>query len=218
MSMKPALIGLGLSCVLVGAAAAADPVKIRIAWIVPAGDAPLALLGKAGVARHEGKSYTLEFSHFTGTPPEVTALASGDIDVAPIGFPAFALAVENAKLDDIRIIADAVEDGVGNSFSNRYFVLNDGPIKTIEGLKGKVVTSNAIGAAVDIALRVMLRRHGLEDKRDYTLIESAFPNMKAELIARKVDLISLVPPFAFDPQLNAVAHPLFVEKDAMGPS
>jgi sulfonate transport system substrate-binding protein len=220
LRIKLAMAGIVVCWVLcgVGLAASAEPVKIRIAWIVPAADAPLALLGREGIARHAGQSYTLEFTHFTGTPPEVTALATGEVDVAPIGFPALALAVENAKLEDIRVIADAIEDGIDDHFSNRFYVLNDGPIKTIEDLKGKIVTSNAIGAAVDIALRVMLRQHGLEDKRDYTLIESAFPNMKAELIAHKVDLISTVPPFAFDPQLNQVAHPLFVEKDAMGPS
>jgi NitT/TauT family transport system substrate-binding protein len=195
---------------------AAEPVKIKVAWIVAPTDSPLAMLGKAGISRHEGKSYTLDYVHFTSTPAMITGLASGEVDLAPLGFPAFALAIENAKLNDLRAVADALEDGVGDAFSNRFYVLNDGPVKTVEDLKGKIVTSNAIGAAIDIGLRMMLRRHGLEDKRDYTLIESVFPNMKAELLQHKVDLISTVPPFAFDPQLNSVAHVLFTQKEAMG--
>jgi sulfonate transport system substrate-binding protein len=215
-SMKPIAASLMATLFLAGAAARAEPVKIKIAWIVAPTDSPLAMLGKSGISRHEGKSYTLDYVHFTSTPAMVTGLASEEVDLAPLGFPAFALAIENAKLDDLRAVADAIEDGVGDAFSNRYYVLNDGPVKKIEDLKGKVVTSNAIGAAIDIGLRMMLRQHGLEDKRDYTLIESVFPNMKAELLEHKVDLISVVPPFAFDPQLNSVAHVLFTQKDAMG--
>jgi NitT/TauT family transport system substrate-binding protein len=215
-SMKPIAVGLLTTLFLAGAAARAEPVKIKIAWIVAPTDSPLAMLGKSGISKHEGKSYTLDYVHFTSTPAMITGLASEEVDLAPLGFPAFALAIENAKLDDLRAVADAIEDGVGDAFSNRAYVLNDGPVKKIEDLRGKVVTSNAIGAAVDIGLRMMLRQHGLEDKRDYTLIESVFPNMKAELLEHKVDLITTVPPFAFDPQLNSVAHILFTQKEAMG--
>jgi sulfonate transport system substrate-binding protein len=214
--MKPAAAAMMAALLLAGPAARAEPVAIKIAWIVAPTDSPLAMLGKTGISQHEGKSYTLDYVHFTSTPAMITGLASGEVDLAPLGFPAFALAIENAKLDDLRAVADAIEDGVGDAFSNRYYVLNDGPVKTVEDLKGKIVTSNAIGAAIDIGMRMMLRKHGLEDKRDYTLIESVFPNMKAELLDHKVDLITLVPPFAFDPQVNAVAHVLFTQKDAMG--
>jgi sulfonate transport system substrate-binding protein len=208
-----------LTGLLVGGAAHADPVQIRVAWIVAPTDSPLAMLGKQGISKHEGQSYTLDYVHFTSTPQMITALASGDVDLAPLGFPAFALAIENAKLEDLRAVADWLEDGVGNSFTNGFVVLNDGPVKTIEDLKGKIVTTNAIGAAIDIGLRIMLRKHGLEDKRDYTLVESQFPTMKAELMQHKVDLASLVPPFAFDPQIESVAHSLFTQKEAMdGPS
>jgi NitT/TauT family transport system substrate-binding protein len=216
--VKPFLAALA-ACTLLGAsspAAKAEPVKLRIAWIVPAGDAPLALLGRPGIAQHEGKSYTLDFIHFTGTPPMITAVAGGQIDLVPFAYSSFALAVENARLNDLRILADVFRDGVPGYYSTQYMVLNDSPIKKIEDLKGKIVTSNSAGSAVDIALRVMLRKHKLEDKRDYTLIESAFPNMKAELLDHKVDLITGVQPFAFDPALRAAAHPLFLQKDALG--
>ncbi|HEY1504658.1 MAG TPA: ABC transporter substrate-binding protein [Stellaceae bacterium] len=199
-------------------AAQADPVKLRIAWIVPAGDAPLALLGRPGIAQHEGKSYTLEFTHFTATPPMITAIASGQVDLVPFAYSSFALAVENAKLNDLRVLADGFRDGVSGYYSTEFMVLNDSPIKKVEDLKGKVVTSNAAGSAVDIALREMLKKHGLEDKKDYSLIESAFPNMKSELIDHKVDLITGVTPFSQDPQLRAAAHALFVQKDAIGVS
>ena len=199
-------------------AAQADPVKLRIAWIVPAGDAPLALLGRPGIAQHQGKSYELDFQHFTSTPAMITAIASGQIDLVPFAYSSFALAVENAKLNDLKILADCFRDGVEGYYSTEFMVLKDSPIKKVEDLKGKVVTSNAAGSAVDIALREMLKKHGLQDKKDYSLIESAFPNMKAQLLDHKVDLITGVAPFSQDPQLRAAARTLFVQKDAIGVS
>ena len=68
-------------------------------------------------------------------------------------------------------------------------VLSDGPIKKIEDLKDKVVATVAAGAAVDIAIRAMLRRHGLEDKRDYVMVEAPLPAMRAMLADKKADLI-----------------------------
>src|SRR5690348_9398021 len=210
--------GVALAVLATIGPAQADPAKLRIAWIVPAGDAPLALLGRAGIAQHQDKSYTLEFTHFTSTPSMITAIASGQVDLVPFAYSSFALAVENAKLNDLRIISDCFRDGVTGYYSTEFMVLNDSPIKKVEDLKGKVVTSNAAGSAVDIALREMLNKHGLQDKKDYSLIESAFPNMKAELLDHKVDLITGVTPFSQDPQLRSAAHALFVQKDAIGVS
>ena len=212
-----AAVALGMLTGMAGAAIA-EPVKLRIAYIVPAGDGPLALLGKEGIAQHEGKSYTLEFTHFTGTPPEITAIAAGEIDIAPLSFPTFPLAVENAKLEDLRIIADGLEDGVANYYSVEFMVLNEAPIKSIDDLKGKILTSNGFGAGPDISLRVNMRKHGFEDKRDYTLIETAFPNMKSVLFDHKADLIATTVPFSQDAQLRAAARTLFRQKDAIGPS
>jgi len=208
----------GLAGLVVGGPAQADPVKLRIAYIVPAGDAPLALLGRSGLAQHEGQSYAADFTHFTSTPSMITAIAANQVDLVPFAYSSFALAVENAKLEDLRIIADSFRDGVPGYYSTEFMVLNDSPIKKVEDLKGKVLTSNAAGSAVDIALREMLKKHGLQDKKDFSLIESAFPNMKSELLDHKVDLITGVAPFSQDPELRAKAHALFVQKDAIGVS
>ena len=94
----------------------------------------------------------------------------------------------------------------------------DSPIRDIKDLKGKVIATNAAGSAVDIAARAMLRKAGLEDKRDYTVIEAPFPTMKPMLQEKKVDLAPYVLPFSFDPQLQQIARPLFSSKDAIGVS
>lgn len=97
-------------------------------------------------------------------------------------------------------------------------MLKDGPIRKIEDLKGQVVASNAFGGAVDIGLRVMLKKHGLEDKRDLTIIEVQVPNMKAALAEKKVALIAPLPPFTNDPELRSISRILFDQREALGVS
>src|ERR1700722_12114765 len=78
----------------------AEPVTIHAGWlVVPNMIFPLMPMKPEGV-RHYGKSYVLDLIHFTGTPPQITALASNQIDLSPLSFSAFALAVTNAHLDD----------------------------------------------------------------------------------------------------------------------
>ena len=90
---------------------------------------------------------------------------------------------------------------------NEFMVLKDGPIKKVEDLKGKIVATNAVGSAVDIAIaRDAASKHGLEDKRDYTVVEAAFPTMQAMLAEKKVDLIPGVLPFSLDPELRKIAR------------
>jgi sulfonate transport system substrate-binding protein len=202
----------------IGGAHAADPVKLRLGWVVAGADAPLQIFGKKGIATHEGVSYVLDPIHFAGTPPMVTAVAAGEIDLVPFAYSTFALSVQNAKLEDLRIVADIFQDGVPGHYTNEYMVLKDSPIKTVEDLKGKVLAVNAAGSALDMALRSMLGKHGLQDKKDVTIIEAGFPNMRALLSEHKADLISAVRPFSADPQLRSIGRTLFTQGDAIGPS
>jgi sulfonate transport system substrate-binding protein len=196
--------------------AQAAPVKIRVGWVVvPASWAPL-VLEKKDILKHFGQSYTAEITRFEGTPPVITALASGQIDVGPLAFSSLALAIQNAHMDDLRVISDEIQDGVAGHGTNQFMVLKDGPIKTVADLKGKVLATNAMGSAVDIAMRAMLRKSGLEANKDYTIVEAPFPAMRAMLAEKKADLVSAVPPFSLDPDLQAMANTLFTQKDAFG--
>jgi NitT/TauT family transport system substrate-binding protein len=196
--------------------AQAAPVKIRVGWVVvPASTAPL-VLEKKDILTNYGKTYVAEATRFAGTPPVITALAAGELDIGPLAFSSFGLAIQNANMDDLRVICDEVQDGVAGHGTNQFMVLKDGPVKTVADLKGKVLATNAMGSAVDVAMRAMLRKNGLEADKDYTVVEAPFPAMRAMLAERKVDLISAVPPFSLDPDLGAIARTLFTQKDAFG--
>jgi sulfonate transport system substrate-binding protein len=216
VSMGAAAAGAALAAGGRPALAEAAPVKIRIGWVVvPASSAPL-VLEKKDILKHYGQSYVAEATRFEGTPPVITALAAGQLDIGPLAFSSFGLAIENAHMDDLRVICDEVQDGVPGHGTNEFMVRNDGPVKTVADLKGKVVATNAMGSAVDVAMRAMLHRNGLEANKDYTVVEAPFPAMRAMLAERKADLVSAVPPFSLDPELRAMAHTLFTQKDAFG--
>lgn len=197
-------------------AAAQTPVKLRVAWTAPVSNWASILLEKKDLAQHLGKSYTLEPVRYAGTPLMITALANGELEIANLAYSTLGIAIKNAGLEDLRVIADEFRDGVEGRYTNEFYVLRDGPIQKVQDLKGKVVATNAAGSAVDVAMRAMLRKGGLEDKRDYTVLEAPFPTMRAMLTEKKVDLIPAVLPFSLDPELKTVARSLFSQKDAIG--
>jgi len=216
--MRPVKFMLAGVCALALAGTAqAEPLKIRVAWVAPVANWASIWLAKKDLARHLGQSYTFEATHFAGTPPMVTAIANNEVEIGDLAFSTLPIAIANAGMDDIRVVADEFQDGAPGYRDDTYDVLADGPIKKIEDLKGKVVATNAIGSGVDVAMRAMLRKHGLEANRDYTIIEAPFPAMAAMLTEKKADLVPAIVPFALGPQYQA-ARPLFSVHDAIGVS
>ncbi|MGH9807456.1 MAG: ABC transporter substrate-binding protein [Terriglobia bacterium] len=199
------------------AALAEQPLQLRIGWAVaPAQLTPL-LFEKKELPRHYGRSYTVKLVHFAGTPPQITAFATKELEIANLAFSSFGLAIQNAHMQDIRVVADVVQDGAPGHYSDDYLVLANSGIARVEDLKGKVLASNAFGAAIDIALRKMLRDHGLEDKRDYTMVEVAFPNTIAAIEEKKIALAGLPLPFSSVAASSGKFRTLFTMRDAMGP-
>jgi sulfonate transport system substrate-binding protein len=196
----------------------ADPVTIRGAWVAPLANWFSVWLEKKDLAAHYGKSYRFEATHYAGTPPMITAIANNELEIGDLAYSTLPIAIKNAGMDDIRVIGDEFQDGVPGYADDAFEVLADGPIKKVEDLKGKIVATNAAGSGVDVAIRAMLRKHGLEANRDYTIIEAPFPAMRAMLAEKKVDLIPTVLPFSLDPELKKIARPLFTVHDAIGVS
>lgn len=217
-SRRAILASLAASTVLASdkAARGAEPTRIRAGWVVVPADLLPMLPATPQLTRHMGKSYILEPQHFAGTTPMITALASGAIDTGSLAYSSFALAIQNAKMNDIRVIADCFQDGVAGYHTNTYRVLNNSPIRSVADLKGKVLATNTEGSAVDIAMRIMLHKHHLNDRTDVSIVEGPFPAMKSMLKEGKVDLIPAVLPFSADPELETISRSLFTQKDAIG--
>jgi sulfonate transport system substrate-binding protein len=202
---------------LTGACAVhADPIKIRLAFVVPVSNwAPL-LAEKKDLAKHWGTSYDFEAVRYQGTPPMITAMAVNELEIGNLAYSTLGLAIQNAGLDDLKVIADEFQDGAPGYYSDEFFVRKDGGINKIEDLKGKVIATNATGSGIDIAMKAMLHKHGLDDKRDYTTIEAPFPGMAAMLAEKKVDLVPDVLPFSLNPALREASNVLFTQKEGVG--
>src|SRR6516225_3253839 len=130
---------------LAATAASAEPLKIRIGWLlVPAEITPI-FSPAPGITKHLGISYVLEPTRYQGSSLLTSALGAGEIDVAPFGYSSFALAVQNARMNDLRIFADEDRDGVGGHFTTQFLFRKDGRPKTVKVLKRNVLPITAHG-------------------------------------------------------------------------
>jgi NitT/TauT family transport system substrate-binding protein len=216
-SLPLKLVSVVAALLLAGNAARADPVKLRIAWTsVPAQLTPV-LFQRKDLLDHDGKSYVVEQVHFAETAPVERWLAAGEIELAPLSSATLGVAIEHAGLEDLRIVADGYQDGIGRFYSSEFMVRADGPLWTVEDLRGKVAAIHAPGLA-SVALRFLLSRHGLEDRRDYTIVVTPVPSMGAMLEDGRIDLASLVAPFAQRLAERGTGRKLFDLRAAIGQS
>ncbi|MGC2585064.1 MAG: ABC transporter substrate-binding protein, partial [Pseudolabrys sp.] len=172
---------------------------------------------KENVLKNYGKSYTLEMTFTRGTPEAATLLASGQADLGTLAFSTFATAVaKDAVAGGLSIISDNYQDGHPGNATNTFFVLQDSPIKTVEDLKGKKIGINAFGSAVDLVLRVVLKKKGLDPRRDVQIVEVNFPNMGAAIREKRIDCGVLVIPFLAVESRKGDLRVLFTGGDAFG--
>ncbi len=174
---------------------------------------------KENVLKNYGKVYTLDMTFTRGSPEAAQLLAAGQVDIATLSSPAFAVAiVKDAVPDGISIIADIFQDGHPGFASNTFFVRKDSPIKTVADLKGRKIAVNAFGSAVDLVLRVALKRAGLDPRRDVQIVEVTFANIASAIREARVDCGVLVIPFMPAERPKGDLRPLFTTGDTLGPS
>jgi ABC-type nitrate/sulfonate/bicarbonate transport system substrate-binding protein len=212
------VIFLLLAVAAATSSARAQPLLIRTSYVVPISNWAPFIVAKKDLAKHWGKTYNMEAVRYQGTPPMITAMSNGELEIASLAYSTLGIAIANAGISDLRVVSDEFRDGVPGYFSNQFFVRKDSGIKKIEDLKGKVLATNIVGAGVDIAMKAGLKKHGLIDKRDYTVIEVPFATMPAMLNEKKADLVTTVMPFSLNPMLNEIGFPLFDQTEGLGVS
>jgi len=166
------------------------------------------------VLKNYGKAYELQATFTRGTPEAGALMAAGRADIACLSFPIFAASVlKDAVPGGMSIIADVFQDGHKGYASNSFFVLADGP-KTIKDLKGKKIAINAFSSAVDLELRVVLKKNGFDPKKDMEIVEVGFPNMGPALREKRVDCAVMVLPFMAVELAKGGLRELFTGADA----
>jgi NitT/TauT family transport system substrate-binding protein len=132
------------------------------------------LLEKKDLARHFGKSYVFESVRFQGTPPMITAIANNELeDLQPRLLDAGHRDPERRHGRHPRH-RRRIPGRRAGLLHQEYMVLADGPIKKPKTSRARWSPPTRGGSAVDVAMRRMLRKFGLEDKRDYTVVEAPF--------------------------------------------
>ncbi|HEY1543982.1 MAG TPA: ABC transporter substrate-binding protein [Xanthobacteraceae bacterium] len=205
-------------------AARAEPVKIRYATgggIGPNEMETIIWLDylKQNVLKNYGKAYTLDMTFTRGSPEAAQLLAAGQVEIATLSSPAFATTIaKDAVPDGISIISDIYQDGHPGFATNTFFVLKDSSIKTVADLRGRKVAINAFGSAVDLVLRVALKKAGLDPRRDVQIVEVTFPNIAPAIREKRVDCGVLVIPFLPAESAKGDLRALFTGGDTFGPS
>ena len=194
LKIAVAMLGGALSLGFLGGSAVADPLKVRVGWANMPGHMIPVLFSKPEILKHYGESYTVEPIKFAGTSAMVAALAADQIDASVMSPGAMALASINAGLD-LTMFADNQQDGEGH-VQTYFLVKKDSGINSPADLKGKRVATNVQGSAMDVSLRIMLTKAGLDPSRDVSIVEVPFASAPEMLKEGKVDFAMLVQPFA----------------------
>jgi len=131
----------------------------------------------------------MEPIYFGGGMNSLAAVTSNSVQFLAAG----ATATVSARLGGVDIVILSVQS---NKVEYSVFVAPD--IKSPQDLKGKIVTGTRPGASADSALRLYLRRNGLEPDKDVIFIsvaESQQGRMNA-LLRGSVSGTVLAPPFS----------------------
>lgn len=193
---------------------AAEPVKIRVAWLAAVSDLAPVIFQKTDIMKNYGKSYAVELINFKGTSPQISALAAKQLDIAISTWSSIAFAISKAKLD-IKVVAHALQEGVPGYFTTAYVVLESSNIRSPKDLRGKTVAVNAVGGTIDFAMRLFMRKHGMEADKDYNILEVAYAHNDIALREGKVDAAVLIAPFWNRAMAQGGVRPLFTLKDAL---
>jgi sulfonate transport system substrate-binding protein len=207
-------IAMLLASATIASTAAAEPVVIRIGWNQAPGHPASFIYSDTSLLPHYGKSYVIEPVRFGGGGEQITALATGDVDLAALGASAMVSAIQNAGLD-IRAVADVLRDGEPGYFTHPYIVKADSGIEEVKDLRGKRLATNQIGSSSDMGLRAALRAAGLQDT-DVTSVEVAFSNHPSFIRQGTVDLITALPQFRAEFAKDPKYRTLFTMRDAVG--
>lgn len=209
-----ALLAFGL---LSAAPAVAEPVKVRLAT---SGILPTVFYGmfyskKKDLLKHYGKSYVVEPTIINATSIIMQAIAANEIDMGFLAVSSLGNAIKNAKLD-IKVVADTVQEGLHGRAINRWVALESSGIRSVKDLKGKNIGVLAYGTAVDLIVRVILKKNGLDPKRDVNIVQASFPSQGPMMRAGKLDVADLVVPFTVIEEAKGGIRTIFTGPDAMG--
>ena len=180
------------------AAAQAESKPLRIGWVYAMANAPALIADKKGFFAEEGVK--VELKSFGDGPVVQQALSAGELDIAYIGAPPvfqwFARGLHS------RILAKV-------NYGQAALVASaNGPIRTVQDVRGKKLAGVAKGSGMDVLLRgyVVKEIAGLDPERDLDIVSMPVGNMNAALERGLVDAAFTWEPFTSDALLRGTGR------------
>lgn len=113
-----------------------------------------------------------------GGPTALAALSSGEVDFAEIGGAQAIMRSRARGLDGVIIGA------ISNA--TNYQIVGSKSTRTLEDMKGKIVGVTGAGAFSDFAMRIFLRRKGIDPDKDVTLRAIGGSNLRAGALEKGI--------------------------------
>lgn len=213
MRRSVAAIAVVAGSALAVSAFAQAPVKIRQGHSQAAEENLWLMDTPAGVTPNRGKAYDFEFFPFRGADERFKAYEAGQLDCATGTAASIIFAVSQGI--KLKIVASISKESIKGDLV-RYWVRSDSGINSVKDLKGgKIVALNGFKSAIELYARAALLDAGLDPDRDVKFAVMRFPIMGEALRSGKVDLTSLVQPFATIEQKKGGIKPLFTSRDPL---
>ena len=113
-----------------------------------------------------------------GGPMALAALSSGEVEFAELGGAQAIMRSRSRGLDAV-IIASIAN-------ATTFQLVGAKPTRSLEDLKGKIIGVTGAGAFSDFAMRIFLRRKGIDPEKDVTLRAVGSSNMRVSALEKGI--------------------------------
>ena len=188
------LAGTAMSALaLTGRTHAQEKTKIRIGTHVSI-SAHLFMQKKQDILKNYGKTYEVEWVRFAGSGDAMPALVAGKLDgCLATPFP-MANAINQSRVP-VTIIHQLLSFGFDGYYDDATVVRTDSGINKVADLKGKTFGVNAIGGTLDMGVRIIAKKAGLNPEKDLTIVEARPPFLAGMVRDNKIQAATLFQPF-----------------------
>jgi ABC-type nitrate/sulfonate/bicarbonate transport system substrate-binding protein len=170
---------------------------------------------KPEILKNLGKTYEVEWVRFAGSGDAMPALIAGKLD-ACLGTPfPLSTALFQAKVP-VTIVHQLLSFGFDGHYDDAGIVRADSGINQVADLKGKIVGVNAIGGTVDMGVRIIARKHGLNAEKDITVVEARPPQLPGMVRDGKIHAASVFQPFYEDAMAKGDVKVLWTTSEIYG--
>jgi len=195
-------------------ALAQEKVKLRIGTHVSI-SAHLFMQKKPDILKSYGKTYEVEWVRFAGSGDAMPALVAGKLDgCLATPFP-MANAINQSRVP-VTIVHQLLSFGFDGYYDDATVVRTDSGINKVADLKGKTFGVNAIGGTLDMGVRIITKKAGLNPDKDLTIVEARPPFLAGMVRDNKIQAATLFQPFFEEAMAKGDLKILYQTSDIYG--